>query len=294
MKTIDEVPSRLQGAKIVSILDATSGFWQLKLDDESSRLCAFNTPIGRYRFTRLPFRVKCAPEVFQRTMDRIVEDLEGVEVIIDDAFVAGDETTHGERLQKFLDRAAKQGLKLNKEKCKIRQRQVPHVGYLLTSEGLKIDPQKAKAVQEMPAPQTKEDVKCVLGFVQFLSRYLPSLSTVDAPLRELEKADMLSHWDPPQKEGFVKIKKLVSEAPALQYYSVSKPAKIKCDASGKGLGAVLLLDDKPMCDASGALTSAESRCAPIEAEMLAVVFACRKFHQYIYGKSVVVATDHKP
>ena len=222
MKTIDEVASRLQGAKIVSILDATSGFWQLKLDDESSRLCAFNTPIGRYRFTRLPFRVKCAPEIFQRTMDRIAEDLEAVEVIMDDAVVAGDETTHDERLQKFLDRAAMQGLKLNKEKCKIRQTQVPHVGHLLTSEGLKIDPQKVKGVQEMPAPQTKEDVKCVLGFVQFLSRYLPSLSTVDAPLRELEKADMLFHWDPPQKEGFEKIKKLVSEAPVLQYYNVSK------------------------------------------------------------------------
>ena len=144
MKTIDEVASRLQGAKIVSILDATSGFWQLKLDDESSRLCAFNTPIGRYRFTRLPFRVKCAPEIFQRTMDRIAEDLEAVEVIMDDAVVAGDETTHDERLQKFLDRAAMQGLKLNKEKCKIRQTQVPHVGHLLTSEGLKIDPQKGK------------------------------------------------------------------------------------------------------------------------------------------------------
>ena len=76
---------------------------------------------------------------------------------------------------------------------------------------------------------------------------------------------MLFHWDLPQKENFQKIKKLVSEAPVLQYYNVSKPAKIKCDASGKGLGAVLLLDDKPVCYASGALTGAESRCTPIEA-----------------------------
>ena len=281
MKTIDEVASRLQGAKIFSILDAASGFWQLKLDDESSRLCTFNTPIGRYRFTRLPFGVKCAPEIFQRTMDRMVEDLEGVEVIMDDVVVAGDETTHDERLQKFLDRASKQGLKLNKEKCKIRQTQVAYEGHLLTSEGLNIDLQKVKAVQEMPAPQSKEDVKRLLGFVQFLSRYLPSLSTVHVPLRELEKANMLFHWDPPQKESFEKIKKLVSEAPVLQYYNVSKPAKIQCDASGKGLGAVLLQDDNPVY-------------APIEAEMLAVVFAWRKFHQYIYGKSVVVEKDHKP
>ena len=82
----------------------------------------------------------------------MVEDLEGVEVIMDEVVVAGDETTHDERLQKFLDTASKQGLKLNKEKCKIRQTQVPYVGHFLTSEGLKIDPQKVKAVQEMPAP----------------------------------------------------------------------------------------------------------------------------------------------
>ena len=132
----------------------------------------------------------------------MVEDLEGVEVIMDDVVVAGDETAHDERLQKCLDRAPKQGLKLNKEKCKIRQTQVPHVRHLITSEGLQIDPQKVKAVQEMPALQTK-DVKCFLAFVQFLSRHLPSLSSVDAPLRELEKADMLFHWDPPQRESFV-------------------------------------------------------------------------------------------
>ena len=127
----------------------------------------------------------------------MVEDLEGVEVIMDEVVVAGDETTHDERLQKFLDTASKQGLKLNKEKCKIRQTQVPYVGHLLTSEGLKIDPQKVKAVQEMPAPQSKEDVKRLLGFVQFLSRYLPSLSTVDAPLREFEKAGHVVSLGPP-------------------------------------------------------------------------------------------------
>ena len=294
MKTVDEVASRLQGANTFSILDAKSGFWQLKLDEESSLLCTFNTPIGRYRFTRLPFGVKCAPEIFQRTMDQMVEDLDGVEVIMDDVIIAGDESTHDERLQRFLERASKKGLQLNKEKCKIRQREVPYVGHLLTAEGLKIDPQKVKAIHEMPEPKTKEDVKRLLGFVQFLSRYLPGLSTADAPLRELEKSDVLFHWDYPQKESFKKIKQVVSQAPVLQYYDVNKPVTIQCDASGKGLGAVLLQDHKPVCYASRALTDIETRYALIETEMLAVVFACRKFHQYIYGRSVVIETDHKP
>ena len=145
----------------------------------------------------------------------------------------------------------------------------------------------------MPEPESKEDVKRLLGFIQFLSRYVPGLSTVDAPLRELEKSDVLFHWDHPQKGSFKKIKVLVSQAPVQQYYDVTKPVTI---ASGKGLGAVLLQDNKTVCYASRALTDTETRYAPIESEMLAVVFACRKFHQYIYGRlrSVVVETDHKP
>ena len=275
MMTVDEVASRLQGANTFSILDAKSCFWQLKLDEESSLLCTFNTTIGQYRFTRLPFGVKCAPEIFQRIMDQMVEDLDGVEVIMDDAIIAGDESTHNERLHKFLERASAKGLKLNKEKCKIRQKEVPYVGHLLTAEGLKIDPQKIKAIHEMPELKNK-DVKWLLGFIQFLSRYLPKLSTVDAPLRELERSDVLFHWDYPQKESFKKIKQLVSQTPVLQYYDVTKPVTIQCDASGKGLGAVLLQDNKPVCYAPRALTDTETRYAPIESEMLAAVFACRK------------------
>lgn len=71
-------------------------------------------------------------------------------------------TTHDERLLKFLERASKEGLKLNGEKCKIRQTRVPYVGHLLKAEGLKIDPHKVKAIKEMPEPKSKEDVKRVL------------------------------------------------------------------------------------------------------------------------------------
>ena len=86
----------------------------------------------------------------------------------------------------------------------------------------------------------------------------------------------------------------MSQAPMLQYYDVTKPVVIQCDASGKGLGAVLLQDSKPVCYASRVSTDAETRYASIEAESLAVVFACHKFHQYIYGRGTVVETDHKP
>ena len=91
----------------------------------------------------------------------------------------------------------------------------------------------------------------------------------------------------------MKSKQLVPQALVLQCYDVTKRVVIRCDSSGKGHGAVLLQDSKNVCYASLALTDAETR-PPIEAEMVAAVFACRKFHQYIYHRSTIVETDHKP
>jgi hypothetical protein len=99
-------------------------------------------------------------------MDRMLEDLDGVEVIMGDVIVVGDETTHDERLTKFLHRALTEGLKLNREKCKIRQREVPYAGHLLTEEGLRMDLRKVEAIREMPTRNNKEDVKRFPGFIQ--------------------------------------------------------------------------------------------------------------------------------
>lgn len=90
LKTVEEVISQMPNAKIFTKLDATSGFWQLRLDEKSSKLCTFNTPFGRFRFTRLPFGIKSAPEVFQKVILQMASDIEGAEAIIDDILVRGD------------------------------------------------------------------------------------------------------------------------------------------------------------------------------------------------------------
>jgi hypothetical protein len=89
MKTIEEVVAGMPEAKVFSVLNATSGYWQMELNEESSKLCTFNTPFGRYRFTRLPFGIKSAPEVFQKKMSQVLEDIDGAEAIVDDILVWG-------------------------------------------------------------------------------------------------------------------------------------------------------------------------------------------------------------
>ena len=91
MQTKENVISRISNAKVFSVLDANHGFWQVKLDKNSSNLATFNTPFGRYSYTRLPFGIASAPKVFQNIMSHLFDDIEGVEVIVDDLLVWGRE-----------------------------------------------------------------------------------------------------------------------------------------------------------------------------------------------------------
>ena len=120
------------------------------------------------------------------------------------------------------------------------------------------------------------------------------MSNITLLIRDILKKEISFHWDLPQEESFSKLKNILSSTPVLTFYDVKKPVIISCDASQSGLGALLLQDGKPVAHASRALSSAETRYAQIEKELLAVVFAFTKFHQYVYSKDVIVESDHKP
>lgn len=140
MRTIEEIISTIPGAKIFSVLDAKSGFLQIELDEPSSFLTTFNTPIGRFRWLRLPFGIKCAPEIFQRIMDQMLEGINGATGVMDDILIAAPTMTeHDTILRKVVERATSYNLKLNFDKCHIRKSSVPYVGHLITADGLKPD-----------------------------------------------------------------------------------------------------------------------------------------------------------
>lgn len=295
LKTVEEVVSRMPGAKIFSKLDLTSGFWQLKLDEESSKLCTFNTPFGRYRFTRLPFGVKSAPEVFQRVISEMVSDLEGTEAIIDDILIWGTtKEEHDIRLKKVLERARQWNVKLGLDKCEIGQTQVTYVGHLLTQDGVKPDPEKVRAVQNMTKPTNVKELQTLMGFVQYLHKFMPRLAEVSGPLRILLEKETAWHWGSEQEKTFNTLVNMVSSAPALQYYDGNKPLTLSVDASSKGLGAVLIQNDKPVAYASRALTATQQRYSQIEKETLAIVYGCTKFHDYVYARHIKVESDHRP
>ena len=103
------------------------------------------------------------------------------------------------------------------------------------------------------------------------------------------------HWQPEQAKSFLSLKELITTAPVLKYFNPRRPTKLSVDARSKGLGAVLLQDNHPIANAFRALTTYQQRYAQFKKEMLAVVFGCTRFHEYIFGiPTIEVATDHKP
>ena len=115
-------------------------------------------------------------------------------------------------------------------------------------------------------------------------------------MRELLKKDVAWHWSGEHVRAFDKIKTILTnpEPGVLTYYDVTKPIKLQVDASKSGLGAVLIQSNMPVAYASRSLTPAETRYAQIEKELLAVVFGCNCFYQYIYSKQIIVESDHQP
>ena len=250
----------------------------------------------------MPFGINSAPEVWQRTMHELVERLQGVEVIAAVFIIAGFGNTTEETYESlecneraFFTRCKEWNLKLNRDKVRRAQINVQCMGHLLNPEGLKPDPRKIEAIVALPEPEDVAALKCFLGLVSYLSKFMPHLSEMTESLRRLEDKDAEWQWLTQHKVGFNTVKKYLTESPPLKYYSVNDEVNIQCDASDTGLGAVLLQRGRPVCPASRALTDVESRYAQIEKELLAIVWSCHKFHQYIYGREIVhVESDHEP
>ena len=295
LPVLDDVLPELTSACKFSVCDLKSGYLHCELDHESSLLTTFATPFGRFRWLRLPFGLKVSSEIFQKRLHQALEGLEGVRCIADDVIVWGrSNEEHDARVSLFLQRCSEIGISLNKEKCRFRLSEIPFMGHVVSNKGLKPDPSKVEAILKMEPPTDKAGVERLRGTVNYLSRFVPKLTDVMRPISDLTHPDVEWSWTSSHDKAFEEVKHLLTVAPVLAYFDPSKELSIQCDASGQGLGAALLQEGRPLAYASRALSDTETRYATIEKEMLAIVFALEKWHQYTFGRPLTVYSDHKP
>ena len=177
--TLDEITHKLSGAKVFSKLDAKDGFWSIHLNI-SSYLTTFNTYKGCYWFLHMPFRLKMSQDVFQMQMNQITNRLTGIIAKHDDFCTYGkDMVEHNHNFLQFMKMAQGQGLVFKSSKCAICQSQISFYGAMFTVQGMRPDPVKVQALQDLPAPQNPKQLQSFFRSSKLLAALSPQFGFQD-------------------------------------------------------------------------------------------------------------------
>jgi len=294
--TLKEIIPKLKGKKWFTVVDLSDGFWQVGLDDESSKLCNFSTPFGTYKFLRLPFGLNVSPEVFQSLLNKYFSCVKDLIIYFDDIMISADtKEEHDTILNQVIQIARENNIKLNKNKIQFGMNEVKFLGFLFNEQGMRPDPQRIKVINELKDSLNKTELQRVLGMVNYLRDFIPKMSEIISPLRELLKKDKIWVWNESHSAVLKEVKQLICNASTLTNCDPNIKIEIQCDASQDAIGCCLLQNKKPVCFLSRSLTDTEKGYAQIEKELLAVTFSCQKLHNYIYGNNnIIIYTDHQP
>lgn len=297
--TINESLSEVAGGVIFTKLDLKEAYTQLKVSNETGLLLTINTIKGLYKMKRLPYGLKACPGIFQRLMSTTLAGIKGVTVLLDDILISGNEEQHKDRLKRVLACLKEVGLKLNRSKCEIATEKVEFLGYVVDKNGIHPSEQKVKLLMNAKSPTNVKELQAFLGLLNFYDRFVKDKASMLEPLHRLLDKDAIWMWGKKEEEIFQKAKAVLSRHDTLIHFDNNKKVTLTCDASEYGVGAVLshIMDDgteKPIAMGSRTLSKAERNYAQIDKEAAAIMFGLDKFNQYVYGRHVVIYTDHKP
>ncbi|GFS90620.1 retrovirus-related Pol polyprotein from transposon 17.6 [Trichonephila clavipes] len=220
-----------------------SGYWQIEIDEADREKTAFITPEGVYEFKVMQFGLCNAPATFERMMDNLLRHFKWTMCLcyLDD-IVLFSETfeDHLIRLRLVLKCLQEADLKLNSKKCLFAAQEVKILGHLVSSNGVRPDPDKVKAVRNFPSPKNIHDIRSFLGLCSYFRRFVKGFCYLAEPLQSLLKSGVEFHWGPEEVEAFNSLKKALTSDPVLGMYDESASTEIHTDASGYGIGAVLV------------------------------------------------------
>jgi hypothetical protein len=287
---------QFEGASVFSILDMKSGFSQIWNREEDVEKTAFVTPIGQFEWRVMPFGLTGAPSTFMRLMDSIFWDMlrKWVVVYMDDILIYSKSVEeHNMHLRLVLERVKEHQLYLSKDKCKFYNSQIVFVGYIISEEGVSIDPEKIRAVKEWRAPTCKKELLSFLQFINWLRPFIKNLADCSAELSDLLVKEKQWQWTPKEEVLFEKLKNKVIEAPTLVYPMLDEPFEVWTDASNVAIGGVLLQNSQCIAFESRKLRKSEKNYHTTDKECLAIVYCLMKWKCYLEGSTFVVKTDHK-
>ncbi|GJV65330.1 putative reverse transcriptase domain-containing protein [Tanacetum coccineum] len=267
---IDDLFDQLQGSRVYSKIDLRSGYHQLRVREEDISKTAFRTRYGHYEFQVMPFGLTNAPAIFMDLMNR-----------------------HEGHLKLILNLLKKEELYAKFSKCEFWLSKVQFLGHVIDSEGIHVDPAKIEAIKDWASPKTPTEIRQFLGLAGYYRRFIEGFSKIARPMTKLTQKSVKFEWGEKAEAAFQLLKQKLCSAPILALPEGSENFVVYCDASHKGLGAVLMQREKVIAYASRQLKVHEKNYTTHDLELGAVVFALKMWRHYLYGTKCVVFTDHK-
>lgn len=292
---LEEMQVDLYGSKIYTKLDLKNAFYHIRLSERSKELTTFMTDSGMYRFTRLVFGVNCAPEIFQRAIERVVRGIPGVIVFMDDILIYAAEGDALEaRTEQVLDALKENNLSLNGAKCEYKKEVITFLGHEVSSEGLSIEKTKTEAVRKFREPKSVSELKSFLGLASYISTYVPKFADITKRLWEALKGGF--NWDDECRQAFQLTKESIIECTLKRgFLNNDDKTILYTDASPYALGAVIVQEsekgNRVISFASKALTATEKLYPQPQREALGIVWGVEHYSYFLLGREFVVRTD---
>lgn len=296
---IKQIFHTLKGAAVYTTLDLKSAFHRFMIREEDRHKLQFSILGRQYRWVGAPFGLKVLPSIFQATMASLFNHLPFVQCFIDDIVIfSKDMHEHIDHVQQVINILTNANLILNPEKCHFAQQSVYLLGFCVSQKGIALDPRKVTNVQTWPRPKTGKDIMKFLGVITYFSDWIPNLTKLTAPLNKLRNADSLDGlWHDTHEYSFETLKAILLKAPILRYPNMKYPFYVATDASNVGIGAVLyqIIDGETrhISFVAKSLNDAQRKYTTTKKELLAIIYALKQFHQYLWGRHFTLYTDHR-
>jgi hypothetical protein len=296
---IQDLLDSVGGAKYFTTLDMKSGYHAIPMKKEDREKTAFVTPDGHFQYKVMPFGLTNAPSTYQKMITTLFAGKiwKNCLAYLDDVIIYTQTfDDHLEEIKEVFNLLREANLKLNPEKCVFAAKEVKYLGHIIAEKGITPDPSKVQAVMDFPRPTTVKEIRSFIGLSSYYRKFIKNFAQISGPIVKLTKKDQPYKWREEQEESFKQLKQALCDAPVLTHLMEECEVELHTDASGFGIGVVLVQKEaegeKVLGYASRRLSKAEINYTITEKECLAIVYGIAQFRPYLYGRKFTIVTDH--
>ena len=300
---MNDLLQQLKSAKVFSRIDLRGAYNLVRVREGDEWKTAFRCRYGHFEYLVMPFGLSNAPATFQHLMHDIFRDMLDYCVIIylDDILIfSKNQIEHDRNVMEVLARLRKHHLYAKLEKCEFDQTSIEFLGYVISVDGIKMDPKKVETILSWPEPENVSDIQSFLGFCNFYRSFIADFTRIALPITALLKKDTEFIWDATTSKAFATLKRMFCSAPLLAHADPHKPFLLETDASDYAIAGVLSQsqDDgtlHPVGFFSRKLTPAEINYEIHDKELLAIIACFKEWRHLLMGAqhTISVVTDHK-